>query len=171
MSVPYSAWKSGLCDLCVNEASCVDCCLAFWCPCFSFGQIAAAMTPGEVCCGGNYWGSCCLFCVLDHIALTQIYILFLGWGAVETICPFAPYALTMVALPGPSLQLFAHCIMRCAIRRKYNIPGDHWEDLSVVSCCPCCALVQVPPACIAYFSNKLYGLTRKKLLPAYLILN
>ena len=142
-----NTWKSGLCDLCILdlEKCCTGCCLALWCPCCSYGRIAAAMSPEEVCCGGNNGGACCVYYVLGQISTTQMFIA-CAWDVIRSVCSSASFALTTIALPVPSFQILVHCMMRSAIRRRYNIPGDECEDFMVVACCPLCALVQVQTA-------------------------
>ena len=116
-------WRSGLCDCCSTPACCMACC----CPCCVLGQIAATMNPGEVCCGGNYCGSCCLY-----------YLLIMPTQFVDVV--FAPISVASIALP---LGTLVHCPMRSAIRKKHNIPGNDFEDCLIVWCCSCCALAQV----------------------------
>ena len=117
------AWKSGLCDCCSTPACCLACC----CPCCVFGQIGAAMTPAEVCCGGDYCGSCCLY-----------YILIMPTQYIDVV--IAPLSVGSIALP---LGTLIHCPMRSAIRKKHQIPGNDCEDCLIVWCCACCALAQV----------------------------
>ena len=123
MAVGAGAWKSGLCDCCNSPACCMACC----CPCCVFGQISAAMAPEEVCCGGNYCGSCCMYAAITGplVAFDSIF----GLPAAT------------IALP---LGTCVHCPLRSAIRRKHNIPGDDCEDCLIVWWCACCALAQVP---------------------------
>ncbi|EEF34586.1 conserved hypothetical protein [Ricinus communis] len=42
-------WSSGLCD-CFSDPR--NCCMTFWCPCVTFGQIAEIVDKGS---SGNFW--------------------------------------------------------------------------------------------------------------------
>ncbi|KAJ1701400.1 hypothetical protein LUZ63_001179 [Rhynchospora breviuscula] len=42
------AWSTGLCD-CFDDVN--NCCLTFWCPCITFGQIAEIVDRGNTSCG------------------------------------------------------------------------------------------------------------------------
>ncbi|CAI9118129.1 OLC1v1019653C1 [Oldenlandia corymbosa var. corymbosa] len=41
-------WSSGLCD-CFSDVP--NCCLTYWCPCITFGQIAEIVDQGSTSCG------------------------------------------------------------------------------------------------------------------------
>lgn len=43
-----SAWSSGLCD-CFDD--CGLCCMTCWCPCITFGKVAAIVDRGSTSCG------------------------------------------------------------------------------------------------------------------------
>ncbi|GAV66652.1 PLAC8 domain-containing protein [Cephalotus follicularis] len=43
-------WSSGLCD-CFSD--CQNCCITWWCPCITFGQIAEIVDKGSSACGVN----------------------------------------------------------------------------------------------------------------------
>ncbi len=122
-------WRSGLCDCCSTPG----CCLACWCPCCVFGQIAAKMSSKELCCGGDYCSSCTLY---YFVSIFPPHSLILVPAFLSNYTPMpASYCVPFGAL--------VHCPMRSAIRKKYDIPGNNCEDCMVVWCCACCALVQV----------------------------
>ncbi|KAL1828980.1 hypothetical protein ACET3Z_007392 [Daucus carota] len=62
-------WSTGLCD-CFSDPS--NCCITFWCPCITFGQIAEIVDKGSSSCGtsGALYAliacvtgcACCLSC-------------------------------------------------------------------------------------------------------------
>lgn len=63
---PPTPWTTGLCDC--NE-DCKLCCLAYWCPCIVFGQIAEILDNGSTSClqaGLTYYA-------LMHVACTSCY--------------------------------------------------------------------------------------------------
>ncbi|XP_050230729.1 protein PLANT CADMIUM RESISTANCE 2-like [Mercurialis annua] len=43
-------WSSGLCD-CFSDQR--NCCITFWCPCVTFGQVAEIVDKGSSACGVN----------------------------------------------------------------------------------------------------------------------
>ncbi|KAH6756772.1 hypothetical protein C2S51_038897 [Perilla frutescens var. frutescens] len=45
---PQVPWSTGLCD-CFSDVR--NCCLTFWCPCITFGQIAEIVDKGSSSCG------------------------------------------------------------------------------------------------------------------------
>ena len=56
MSVQHAEpWSSGLCD-CFSDVN--NCCITFWCPCITFGQIAEIVDKGSTSCGvhGTLYG-------------------------------------------------------------------------------------------------------------------
>ncbi|KAG2708356.1 hypothetical protein I3760_05G188000 [Carya illinoinensis] len=55
-------WSSGLCDCFMDKKTC---CVTFWCPCITFGQIAEIVDKGSTSCGANgalYALICCVIC-------------------------------------------------------------------------------------------------------------
>ncbi|GAV66647.1 PLAC8 domain-containing protein [Cephalotus follicularis] len=44
------SWSSGLCD-CGEDVP--NCCITFWCPCITFGQIAEIVDKGTTSCGAS----------------------------------------------------------------------------------------------------------------------
>ena len=53
--VPVTASRPGACSsgLCDCFSDCSSCCLTFWCPCITFGQISEIVDRGSSSCGVN----------------------------------------------------------------------------------------------------------------------
>ncbi|KAG9458300.1 hypothetical protein H6P81_002808 [Aristolochia fimbriata] len=49
-SPPPGPWSTGLCD-CMDDVS--NCCVTFWCPCITFGQVAEILDRGSTSCGAS----------------------------------------------------------------------------------------------------------------------
>ncbi|CAL4915946.1 unnamed protein product [Urochloa decumbens] len=66
---PPGSWTTGLCG-CFSD--CKSCCLAFFCPCVAFGQVAETLDKGAT--------SCCMagaiYCVLLHAGVCLLHCLY-----------------------------------------------------------------------------------------------
>ncbi|KAJ1437897.1 PLAC8 motif-containing protein [Sesbania bispinosa] len=57
---PLVDWHTGLCD-CFSD--CKNCCITWWCPCVTFGQVAEIVDKGSTSCGASgalYTLICCV---------------------------------------------------------------------------------------------------------------
>ncbi|TYJ49805.1 hypothetical protein E1A91_A01G160700v1 [Gossypium mustelinum] len=43
-------WSAGFCDCCSDLKTC---CISYWCPCITFGQIAEIVDKGSTSCGAS----------------------------------------------------------------------------------------------------------------------
>ncbi|CAL4940998.1 unnamed protein product [Urochloa decumbens] len=66
---PPGTWTTGLCG-CFSD--CKSCCLAFFCPCVAFGQVAETVDKGVTSCG--LAGA--IYCVLLHAGLCLLHCLY-----------------------------------------------------------------------------------------------
>ncbi|XP_061990532.1 protein PLANT CADMIUM RESISTANCE 2-like [Rosa rugosa] len=74
-------WKSGLLD-CFSDPK--SCCITFWCPCITFGQIAEIVDKGSISCGASgalytliafVTGCSCIYSCFYRSKLRQQYTL------------------------------------------------------------------------------------------------
>lgn len=60
------------CSRSVKLIICTNTCTALFCPCVTYGQIAAQL-PNKTCCGGNMWCACCLHATPPAVTAAVCY--------------------------------------------------------------------------------------------------
>ena len=139
---PQEEWDSGVFGCC--SESCGIQCLACFCPCYLYAQIATSevMMPsaerntggdcedGHCDCSG-FAARACGYCLLDHVA----YSVLLAMSSELIYCPFMTLPLS--------------CLIHCGTRKKIRnlkpgreLEGSCSSDVFYTFCCACCALVQ-----------------------------
>ncbi|KAG2550026.1 cell number regulator 4-like [Panicum virgatum] len=118
---PPGAWTTGLCGCC---SDCKSCCLAFFCPCVAFGQVAETLDKGSTSCGM----AGAIYCALQHAGLCLLHCLY--------SCSYRGKLRAAYGLPAePCADGCVHCFCEpCALSQMYRElknrcadPADGWE--------------------------------------------
>lgn len=109
-------WSTDLCD-CFSD--CNNCCITFWCPCVTFGQIAEIIDKGSSSCGTSgalYALICCVTsccCCLSCFYRTKMRQ---QYSLRETPCA----------------DCLVHCCCEpCALCQEYRELKNHGFDMSI----------------------------------------
>ncbi|XP_010068703.2 protein PLANT CADMIUM RESISTANCE 2 isoform X2 [Eucalyptus grandis] len=110
-NVEEHPWSTGLCDCCGDIKSC---CITFWCPCITFGQISEILDKGAT--------SCCANCA----TFTLIHLLTSVAFAYPCTCFYSyPYRARLrrefELKEYPCNDCLVHfCCMSCALCQEYR---------------------------------------------------
>ncbi|KAG8634769.1 hypothetical protein MANES_17G081500v8 [Manihot esculenta] len=113
------AWSAGLCDCCFDVK---NCCITFWCPCITFGQIAEIIDKGTPNCatsGAIYFLIACLT----------------GCGCIYS-CVYRSKLREQYKLSGSCCHdCLVHCCCElCSLCQEYRELQSRGFDMSIVFC-------------------------------------
>ncbi|XP_015580022.1 protein PLANT CADMIUM RESISTANCE 2-like [Ricinus communis] len=110
------AWSSGLCD-CGSDVK--NCCITFWCPCITFGQIAEIVEKGTTSCATTG-------------AIYAILACFTGCGCIYS-CMYRSKLRHQYMLPeSPCNDCLVHCCCEaCALCQEYRELKSRGFDMSI----------------------------------------
>ncbi|KAI5677802.1 hypothetical protein M9H77_08752 [Catharanthus roseus] len=115
-TTPAGYWSSGLCD-CGSDVS--NCCITFWCPCITFGQIAEIVDKGSTSCGASG-------------ALYGLLAYFTGCACIYS-CFYRQRMRKEYMLPeSPCADCLVHfCCEPCALCQEYRELKNRGFDMSI----------------------------------------
>ncbi|KAL3731328.1 protein PLANT CADMIUM RESISTANCE 2-like [Eucalyptus grandis] len=104
-NVEEHPWSTGLCDCCGDIKSC---CITFWCPCITFGQILEILDKGETS------------CVMNCAIYTLIYLL-TSCACLYSCCYRTKLRRDFGLKEDPCNDCLVHCCcMYCALCQEYR---------------------------------------------------
>ncbi|XP_065855522.1 protein PLANT CADMIUM RESISTANCE 2-like [Euphorbia lathyris] len=109
-------WSTGLCD-CFSDAR--NCCITFWCPCVTFGQVAEIVDKGSSACGVN--GA--LYTLIGCVT---------GCACCYSCFYRAKMRQQLSLKESPCGDCFVHCFCEyCALCQEYRELKNRGFDLSI----------------------------------------
>ncbi|KAF2308389.1 hypothetical protein GH714_006665 [Hevea brasiliensis] len=111
------AWSSGLCDCCSDVK---NCCITFWCPCITFGQIAEILDKGTTSCA-------------TAGAIYGLLIWLTGYCGWIYSCTYRSKLRQQYMLPeSPCNDCLVHCFCEtCSLCQEYRELQSRGFDMSI----------------------------------------
>ncbi|KAG4162915.1 hypothetical protein ERO13_D01G142400v2, partial [Gossypium hirsutum] len=109
-------WSAGFCDCCSDLKTC---CISYWCPCITFGQIAEIVDKGSTSCGASG-------------ALYTLIMFITGCGCLYSCCYRSKLRKQYNLKGGDCGDCMRHfCCEPCALTQEYREVQNRGFDMSI----------------------------------------
>ncbi|PPS00092.1 hypothetical protein GOBAR_AA20573 [Gossypium barbadense] len=109
-------WSAGFCDCCSDLKTC---CISYWCPCITFGQIAEIVDKGSTSCGASG-------------ALYTLIMFVTGCGCLYSCCYRSKLRKQYNLKGGNCGDCMRHfCCEPCALTQEYRELQNRGFDMSI----------------------------------------